>query len=155
MVFGIGFLLLISLIVSTALALLGTFFSGHLPSLAPLLELFNLGATFGVSILLFAMMFKVLPDTHVKWQDVWIGASLTALLFSIGKSLIGLYLGHASLGSAYGAAGSLVVLSVWIYYSALILFFGAEVTYAYAALRHLASTETKTPMSAETAARAA
>jgi membrane protein len=80
------------------------------------------------------MIFKYVPDVEIAWRDVWIGAGLTALLFAVGKFLLGLYLGWGTLGSAYGATGSLVVLLVWIYYSAQILFFGAEVTQAYARL---------------------
>jgi membrane protein len=78
------------------------------------------------------MIFKLLPDVHIAWRDVWVGAVLTALLFVVGKSLVGLYLGRSGLDSAYGAAGSLVVLLVWVYYSSLIVFFGAEFTRAYA-----------------------
>jgi membrane protein len=85
-----------------------------------------------MATVLFALIFKFLPDAKIAWSDVWVGAFLTAVLFSIGKVLIGLYLGKASIGSAYGAAGSLVVLLVWIYYSSLILFFGAELTQVYA-----------------------
>ncbi len=92
----------------------------------------NFVISFAVVTLLFAAIYKVLPDVTIAWRDVWIGAAVTALLFTIGKLLIGLYLGHASVGSTYGAAGSLLVLLVWIYYSAMILFFGAEFTQVYA-----------------------
>jgi membrane protein len=85
-----------------------------------------------VITLLFAMMFKLLPDAKVAWRDVWIGAGLTSLLFTIGKFLIGMYLGKADVGSAYGAAGSLVILLVWVYYSSQILLYGAEFTAVYA-----------------------
>jgi membrane protein len=103
--------------------------------------------SFFVVMLLFAMIFKFLPDTTVAWRDVWIGAALTAILFTVGKLLIGLYLGKSSVGSAYGAAGSLVVLLVWIYYSAQILFFGAELTQVYAR-RHGSWSPKKTPAEA-------
>jgi len=92
-------------------------------------------AVFFVTVLLFAFTFKLVPDTHVAWRDVWFGAMTTAILFWVGKSLIGLYLAKAAPASAYGAAGSLVALLVWIYYSAQILFFGAELTYAYSLQR--------------------
>jgi membrane protein len=132
MVLGIGFLLLVSLVMSAVIAGVGTYMKGQAPSLESVWHVVNGLATFLVVTGLFAMMFKVLPDTYVAWRDVWVGAVLTAILFTVGKFLIGLYLGKSSLGSAYGAAGSLVVLIVWIYYSAQILFFGAELTQVYA-----------------------
>ncbi len=128
MVLGAGFLLMVSLIVSALLTALGTYFTGLLPQLAPVMQLVNTLVSFAIIALLFALMFKYLPDTPVRWQDVWIGALLTALLFTVGKYLIGLYLGSSTIGSTYGAAGSVVVLLVWIYYSAQIFFFGAEFT---------------------------
>ncbi len=88
--------------------------------------------SFGAITLLFALLYKVVPDVQIEWRDVWIGAAVTAALFSIGKFLIGLYLGKASVGSAYGAAGSLVVFLVWVYYSAQIFFMGAEFTHTFA-----------------------
>jgi membrane protein len=92
----------------------------------------NLIISLGVFTLLFALIYKVLPDVEIQWSDVWMGAAVTALLFTIGKFLIGLYLGYSSVASAYGAAGSLAVLLIWIYYSAQILFLGAEFTQVYA-----------------------
>jgi membrane protein len=86
--------------------------------------------------LLFALMYRVLPDVKVSWRDVWLGALTTALLFVVGKSLFGLYLGHSSIGTSYGAAGSLVIVILWTYYSCLILLFGAEMTQVQARLRH-------------------
>ena len=130
MVLGIVFLLLVSLVVSAALAALGKFGSGTLPT--PLLHLVDLVVSIAVVAVLFAMLFKVLPDVRIAWRDVWIGAFATSVLFTVGKILIGLYLGRSSVGSTFGAAGSLVVVLVWIYYSAQILFFGAELTKAYA-----------------------
>jgi membrane protein len=132
MVLGTGFLLLVSLILSAMIAGLGQWIGHRWPAFEPISHLANAAATFLVVMLLFAMMFKLLPDTKVAWRDVWFGAFITAVLFTVGKFLIGLYLGKAAVGSAYGAAGSLVVLLVWIYYSAQILFFGAELTHAFA-----------------------
>jgi YihY family inner membrane protein len=132
MVLGIGFLLLVSLVLSAGLAALGRFFGGLLPGAEALWQVVEFAVSFGVVTLLFAAIYKVLPDAEIRWGDVWVGAAATALLFALGKLLIGLYLGHASVGSTYGAAGSLLVLLVWIYYSAQILFFGAEFTQAYA-----------------------
>jgi membrane protein len=135
MVLGVGFLLLISLVITTALEAVGAYFGGLLPSWAPVLQALNLAVSFGVITLLFAMIFKYLPDAKVDWGDVWLGSAATALLFIVGKYAIGLYLGKSSIGSSYGAAGSFVVLLVWIYYSAQILFFGAEFTKVYAGHR--------------------
>lgn len=131
MVLGVGFLLLISLALSAALSALGKYLGGVLPLPAIVLEVINFVISFGVITLMFALIFKALPDVEIAWTDVWIGAGITALLFTIGKFAIGLYLGRSSVGSAYGAAGSLVVILIWIYYSAQILFFGAELTQVY------------------------
>ena len=131
-VLGTGFLLLVSLILSAALAAVGKLFAGWLPGHEAVLHVADFAISFGVITLLFAMMFKLLPDAKIAWRDVWIGAALTSLLFTIGKFLIGLYLGKADVGSAYGAAGSLVILLVWVYYSSQILLFGAEYTAVYA-----------------------
>jgi membrane protein len=132
MVLGTGFLLLVSLLLSAALAALFTFAGTFLPEVASLLELGSLVTNFAVITVLFALIFKLLPDVQVPWRDVWLGASLTTALFLAGKGLISLYLGRSSFGSSYGAAGSLVVLVVWIYYSSQILFFGAEFTKVFA-----------------------
>jgi membrane protein len=132
MVLGIGFLLLVSLMLSAGIAAVGAFFSGFLPGGAVVWQAVNVLLSFGVVALLFAAIYKVLPDVTISWSDVWIGAAVTALLFTVGKLLIGLYLGHASVGSTFGAAGSLLVFLVWVYYSAQILFFGAEFTQVYA-----------------------
>ncbi|MEP6887234.1 MAG: YihY/virulence factor BrkB family protein [Nitrospirales bacterium] len=131
-VLGTGFLLLVSLVLSATLAAAGKLFQGWLPGQEAVLHLANFVISFGVITLLFAMMFKLLPDAKVAWRDVWIGAGLTSLLFTIGKFLIGLYLGKADVGSAYGTAGSLVILLVWVYYSSQILLYGAEFTAVYA-----------------------
>ena len=135
MVLGTGFLLLISLLLSTAVAAIGNYFGSRFPGAEALIHLANEIATFIVVTLLFAMMFKLLPDKQIAWRDVWVGALLTALLFTVGKLLIGLYLGKSAIGSSYGAAGSLVVLLVWIYYSAQVLFFGADLAHTYAERR--------------------
>jgi membrane protein len=123
---------LISLVISAAISGAGKYLSGLMPGLEAVWHAGNLAVTFLVVTLMFAMIFKFLPDANVAWRDVWIGALITAVLFTIGKFAIGLYLGKSGLGSAYGAAGSLVVLLVWVYYSAQILFFGAELTQVYA-----------------------
>ncbi len=129
---GTGFLLLVSLVMSAGLSAFGTWFGGWLPAPEFLLQGLELVISLGVITGLFALMFKALPDAHVAWSDVWVGAALTALLFTIGKFGIGLYLGKSDVGSAYGSAGSLVILLVWVYYSAQILLFGAEFTQVYA-----------------------
>jgi len=131
LVLTVGFLLLASLAVSAGLAALGEYFGGLLPSSEWTLELMNSLISLAVITLLLASIFKVLPDVSLYWRDVWPGAALTALLFTPGKFLIGLYLGRSASGSAYGAAGALIVLLVWIYYSAQILLFGAEFTRVY------------------------
>ena len=132
MVFGIAFLLLVSLIISAAMASLATVMDRLPDSLHWLSQAVHFGISFAVITLLFAMMFKYLPDVKIAWSDVWLGAGITAALFTIGKFAIGLYLGHSSMASSYGVAGSFVVLLVWVYYSAQILFFGAEFTQVYA-----------------------
>jgi membrane protein len=132
MVLGIGFLLLVSLIVSAALSAVSTYAIGLVPSLKVLFTILSFVVSFAVITLLFAMIFRYLPDAKVSWEDVWVGSAATALLFTIGKSLIGLYLGKSSVASAYGAAGSFVVLLLWVYYSSQILFLGAEFTQVYA-----------------------
>jgi membrane protein len=131
-VLGTGFLLLVSLVLSAALSALGKWFGGLLPAPEVLLQALNFLVSFGVITVLFAMIFKLLPDARITWRDVWVGAGITALLFTLGKFLIGLYLGKSNVGSAYGAAGSLVIVLVWVYYSAQILLFGAEFTQVYA-----------------------
>jgi membrane protein len=132
MVLGTGFLLLVSLFISALLASLGTYMENLLPLPPFVLQTLNFLVGFAVITLLFAMIYKVLPDVKIGWHDVWIGAAMTAFLFSIGKLGLGMYLGKSSVASAYGAAGSLVVLLLWIYYAAQILFFGAEFTQVYA-----------------------
>lgn len=133
MVLGIGFLLLVSLVVSTAVSAVGKWATGLLPAGSEtLMQILTFVISFAFITLLFALMFKFLPDVEITWRDVWIGAVVTALLFTLGKFLIGLYLGKSSVASTYGAAGSLVIVLLWIYYSSQILFLGAEFTQVYA-----------------------
>jgi len=127
-----GFLLLVSLVISALLAFLGRYVNSHIPVPSILMRVVEPVFSMFVTAVLFALIYKYIPDVPVKWRDVRIGAIVTALLFSAGKALIGLYLGKASVGSAYGAAGSLVVLLVWVYYSSQIFFFGAEFTKVFA-----------------------
>ena len=127
-----GFILLTSLLLNTALAIAQKSLVTFYPIPAVSLQAINFILQFGLTLVLFALMFKVIPDVEIPWRDVWMGASVSALLLGFGKIVIGLYLGHSSLASAYGAAASLVVLLVWVYYSAQILLFGAELTHAYA-----------------------
>jgi membrane protein len=131
MVLAIGFLLLVSLVLSAVLSAAGKFVGGYLPVTEMVLHLATIALSFVVFTALFAMIYKVVPDAPVEWRDVWIGAAVTSLLFSFGKFAIGFYLGKAAVGSAYGAAGSLVVLLVWVYYSAQIFFLGAEFTHIF------------------------
>jgi membrane protein len=131
MVLAVGFLLMVSLVLSAAIAAADGLFEwiGIPPAAA---QLTNVAVSFLIITVLFALIFKFLPDTEVAWGDVWAGAVFTSALFAIGKGLIGLYLGRSGLASTYGAAGSVVVLVVWVYYAAQIFFFGAEMTQAYA-----------------------
>jgi membrane protein len=135
MVFLIGVLLLASIVSSAAISAADGFVGGWLPGTAILLQLANTVVSLGVVAVLFATIFRVLPDARIAWRDVWFGALLTAVLFVIGKYLLGVYLGKSAVGSSYGAAGSLIMILLWVYYSAQILFFGAEFTRIYA-LRH-------------------
>jgi membrane protein len=132
MILGIGFLLLVSLLLSAILAALNEFISNLLPEMVILGQVINFVVSFGLITLLFAMIFKILPDVEIAWGDVWIGAVVTALLFSVGKFLLGYYLGSQTFGSTYGAAGSILIILLWVYYSAQILLFGAEFTQVYA-----------------------
>jgi len=129
MVLAVGFLLLVSLLISAAVAALGETALGGVGHPGLFLEGLNVLVSLIVVTLLFATMFKVLPDEPVAWRDVWAGALITSVLFTVGKSVIGLYLGRTSIGSPYGAAGSVVVMTVWVYYASLIVFLGAEITY--------------------------
>jgi membrane protein len=132
LVLALGFLLMVSLVMSAALAALGKWWGGWFEGWDVFLEFLNFAVSFGIFTVLFAMIYKIMPRAKIPWQDVWTGAAVTALLFTIGKVLIGLYLGKSSLASGFGAAGSLVVLLVWVYYSAQIFLLGAEYTWVYA-----------------------
>jgi membrane protein len=132
MVVGIGFLLLVSLVVSAALAALGKYIGGLVPGMEAVWQIVNAVVSFAVITVLFAMVFKILPDVKIAWRDVWVGAVVTSFLFTMGKFLLGMYLGKSSAVSAYGAAGSIVLILLWVYYSSQILFFGAEIAQVYA-----------------------
>jgi len=132
MVLVIWFLMLVSLVTSAIMAAFTRFASAYFAGFQFVDAIFSLA----LITLLFALMYKVLPDVEVAWRDVWLGALTTAGLFVVGKSLFGLYLGHSSLGASYGAAGSLVIVILWVYYSCLILLFGAEMTQVQARQRH-------------------
>jgi membrane protein len=128
----VGFLLLVSLLLTAAIALIAEWIGGMMPSTETLTQVLNFILSLGLVTLLFAMMFKFLPDAEIAWRDVWIGAFLTAVFFGIGKFALGLYLGKSGVTSSYGAAGSLIVLLLWVYYSSQIFFLGAEFTQVYA-----------------------
>ncbi len=130
MVLTVGFLLLVSLLLTTVLTAALQFAGHHIAVPAFVLRSVDIGLALVVITILFALIFKVLPDVHLRWRDVWKGAFITALLFSVGRLVISYYLGKSTLTSTYGAAGSLVAVLMWVYYSSLILFFGAEVTRA-------------------------
>lgn len=132
MILVIGFLLLVSLVISTGLTAATSFLGNALAGFDWIWQLVNFIISFVVVTLLFALIYKVLPDVKITWKDVWVGAAMTSVLFTIGKFLLGLYLGNGSFGSSYGAAGSLVIILAWVYYAAQILFFGAEFTQVYA-----------------------
>jgi membrane protein len=130
-----GFLLVTSLSISAAVAVASEQARDVLPGLDLLWQLVTFAVSLGISALVFALIFQILPDVRLGWRDVAVGGLVTAVLFSIGRFLIGLYLGQSSIGSAYGAAGSLVVLLVWVYYASLVVFFGAEITHVMAKRR--------------------
>jgi len=132
MILGIGFLLMVSLVISAALSALGKWWGPMLADWKFVANAINFLASFIFTTTMFAMIYKIMPRVKVAWADVWIGATVTALLFTVGKFLIGLYIGKSSLTSGFGAAGSLAVLLVWVYYSAQIFLMGAEFTWAYA-----------------------
>jgi membrane protein len=131
LILGVGFLLLVSLVLNAAIAALGSLFGLLRPTSESVLHLAVFLISFLVITFLFAAIYKFLPEVRLKWSDVIVGACFTSLLFTIGKLLIGIYLGKASFGSTYGAAGSLVIVLVWVYYSAQLFFFGAEFTKVY------------------------
>jgi len=132
LVLVLGFLLMVSLLLSAAIAALHGYLAQTIPAAPTVWRTANLVVSLGVVTVLIALIFKLLPDVVVGWRYVWFGAVITSALFGIGRFLIGFYLGHASIASSYGAAGSLVVFLVWVYYSSLILLFGAELTQVHA-----------------------
>jgi membrane protein len=132
LVFTLGFLMLVSLVVSAALTALGDYLSGLFPGAGFLMSLLNSTISLVLISALFAAIYKVLPDTPIAWRDVAVGSVATAILFTVGKSLIGLYIGSTSIASSYGAAGALLIIILWVYYSAQIFLIGAEYTRAYA-----------------------
>ncbi len=131
-VLGLGFLLAVSLVISSGLSAFGRWAEGWLAASEALLYVAHAALSMGIATVLFAMMFKLLPRASVAWKDVWTGAAVTAALFGLGQMLIGLYIGKSSLSSSYAAAGSLVLLLVWVYNSAQIFLLGAEFTWVYA-----------------------
>jgi membrane protein len=132
MVLGVSFLLLVSLIISAALAAIGEFVTTLLPSVVILAQILSLLISLSAVTVVFGLIFKVVPDVEIAWSDVWMGAAVTAVLFVLGQFAIGLYLGNSDVTSTYGAAGALVVILLWVFYSAQILFLGAEFTQVYA-----------------------
>jgi membrane protein len=132
MILGLAFILLVALVINTFLSVAVGFLNGFLPGEGIILQIVNFVVSLLVITLVFAMIFKILPDVNIEWKDVWIGALVTAALFMIGMQILSLYLGGGAITSTYGAAGSLVVILVWVFYSAQILFFGAEFTQVYA-----------------------
>jgi membrane protein len=132
MIMGLGFLLMVSLVFSAALSALGTWWAPMFGGWEVLLQAVNFVVSFAMVTLIFAMIYKVMPRVHVAWRDVWVGAGVTAMLFTIGKLLIGLYIGKSGVTSGFGAAGSLAVVLLWVYWSAQIFLMGAEFTWVYA-----------------------
>ena len=131
-ILGIGFLMMVSLVFSAAMAALGKWWGPYFASLEILATTLNFLFSFASTIVMFAMLYKFMPRVKIHWQDVWAGAAVTALLFTVGKLLIGIYIGKSAISSGFGAAGSLVVVLVWVYYSAQIFLLGAEFTWIYA-----------------------
>jgi len=131
MVLGVGFLLLVSLAVSAFISGLTRFVGGLYEEVAVIIELLDVIISFGFVTFLFGMIYKFLPDVEIQWKDVWVGAALTSILFTVGKFFIGFYLGTSGVTSVYGAAGSLITILLWVYYSALIFYWGAEFTQVY------------------------
>ncbi|MCG6136874.1 MAG: YihY/virulence factor BrkB family protein [Nostoc sp. LLA-1] len=143
MILGVGFLLLVSLVVSAGLSAVVTYVSGLLPGADIIWQILNFVLSFAITTVLFGLIFKVLPDVKITWDDVLIGAIITSFLFAIGRFVLGQYLGNTTFGSAYGAAGSLVVILAWVNYAAQILFFGAEFTQVYSRRHGNGMTPTK------------
>ena len=153
LVVGLGFLLLVSLVVSAGLSAFGALVGQSFPGEELLFQFLNMSVSFAAIACAFAVIYKVLPRTGVRWSEVWIGGVFTALLFTLGKFLIGLYIGRAALGSSFGAAGAFVVLLAWIYYSAQIFLLGAEFTYQHACMKRRAGGQLNAPSQTAPAAK--
>lgn len=139
LVLALGFLLLVSLVLSTAIAILGQWWGGYFEGTRQLVESVNFLLSLTIATALFAVIYKVLPSVSIAWRDVWIGAIVTAVLFAVGKTLIGLYIGSSGIASGFGAASSFIVVLIWVYYSTQVFLLGAEFTSVYArerAARH-------------------
>jgi membrane protein len=132
MILGIAFMLMVSLVLSAAISALGKWWGGFFGTWELLLQLVNILVGFALTTTVFAMIYKLMPRVDVRWHDVWWGAAITALLFSVGRFLIGLYIGKSGIASGFGAAGSIAIIFVWVYYSAQIFLLGAEFTWVYA-----------------------
>jgi membrane protein len=132
MILGIAFLLMVSLVLGAVIAALGKWWGGAFGGWEVLAQFVNALVGFALTMIVFAMIYKFMPRVKIRWQDVWVGALVTAALFTIGKFLIGLYIGKSGVASGFGAAGSLVIILVWVYYSAQIFLIGAEFTWVYA-----------------------
>jgi membrane protein len=132
MVIGVAFVMMVSLVISAVLSGVGTFMSDALPGGAVLWQAVNLAVSLGVITVLFALIYKVVPDVEIRWRDVWVGSFVTAALFNVGKYALGFYLGSSTVASSYGAAGSVVALVIWVYYSSQLVFLGAEFTQVFA-----------------------
>ena len=145
MILGIAFLLMVSLVLGAAISALGHWWDGFFGGWEVLAQVVNIVVGFFMTAGVFAMIYKLMPRVHVRWHDVWLGAAVTAGLFTIGKFLIGLYIGKSGVASGFGAAGSLAVIFIWVYYSAQIFFVGAEFTWVYArtfgSMRHLSEAQ--------------
>ena len=133
LILSIGFLLLISLTITTIIAVMGDWVLNHWPNIVLIIfYVLNFIISFGIVMLLFALLYKILPDAKIQWKHIWLGSILAAFLFILGKTAIGFYLSKSNPGSAYGAAGSIVLILLWVSYSSMIFFYGAEFTRAYA-----------------------
>jgi membrane protein len=132
MILGLAFLLMVSLVLGAAISALGKWWGPAFGGWETLLQIVNLLVGFGLTTVVFAMIYKLMPRVKVQWHDVWLGALVTSLLFTVGKFLIGLYIGKSGVASGFGAAGSLIVVFIWVYYSAQIFLLGAEFTWVYA-----------------------
>jgi len=136
LIIAIAFILIASLVISAILSALGTWITNYFSeSLLIIIQVINIILSLSILAVLFALMFKYFPDAKIKWRHVWIGSFVTALLFEIGKAALGLYFGKADPSSGYGAAGSIILIMLWVSYSSMIVFFGAEFTHAYAKLK--------------------